>query len=115
MWQANKWTVQRNSDFQMLVHLIDINTACPINISGASQINLMLKKSDGTTLIKAAYQGMACGLYDTLWLYAFLLTAAETGTLPLVDNMPIEVEVLWGSQVHKFAIQGSLTTVDPTI
>ena len=115
MWKPNVWQIERGGDFQILVHVLDLNSS-PIDIAGASQVDLLLKNSDGTTTIIQATQGLACGIFNPIWIYAFPVTALQTAALPLLSiPTEIEVQVFWGSLNQKFTIESALTTFDPPI
>lgn len=113
-WAPNTWILNKGDDEQIMVHLIDVNGA-PINISGASLIQLLIKNADNSVLTLAAVSGIAVGLGQPFWVYTFTLTAAETALLPIVSAAKVEVQVTFGGPVQKYAIQSSLTVVAPLI
>lgn len=115
MWRPNVWNVQRGSDYQILVHLINAVDGDCINITGATEIDLLLRNADGSVLKQRAYTGMACGLSDTMWIYAFLLTGSQTAALPLIQSAQLEIQVYWGTQTQKFTIQSTFSTFDPPL
>ena len=113
-WVPNTWIVNKGDDAQLMVHLLDVN-GVPINISGASAINLLIVNADKSILSVPALAGIAVGMGSPFWVYTFLLTAAQTALLPIAAKANVEIQVLWGTNSQKFLVQSSLTVAAPTI
>lgn len=113
-WVPNQWTVIRGQDEQLCVVLLDAE-GVPVNISGASAINMRLYLADRSLLVKAAYTGTAFGVMFPLYMYGFQFTGAETLLFAKAPAQLVEIEVVFGNQFKVLEYPKSLTVIDRMI
>lgn len=113
MWLPNTYALNRASDYQLGIVLLD-STGMPFSISGASSISLLLKNSDATILNVPAATGMSWGYGNTMYCYVFNISQAQMANLPL-GRIPIEALISYGSITNKVTLYGQLTLTDAII
>jgi hypothetical protein len=110
-WIPNQWTIIRGQDEQLCVALVD-SDGIPVNISGATQVNMRLYQADKTLLVKPAYNGISWGVMTTLYMYGFQFSGAETLLLAKAAAQTIEIEIQYGAQFKVLEFPKSLTVID---
>lgn len=109
----NKWTLVKGNDEQLVVHMLDTD-GTPLNLTGASHVYLKMPLTDGSVLKKESSQGFSFGYLRPVFIYGFLLTAADLALMSVGTNKDVEVEVDYGDHAitKTFPIKSSLNIVD---
>lgn len=94
--KVNKINLLRGQDEQFLLFLLTPDMDF-FQIHGATILTMSIVKTDKTILEKAPVTGISNGYGDTMWLYQFVLTAAEIDSLPLQSDQDVSIKAGFGS------------------